>query len=139
MFKAGDKVRFIRGEIIEWELDEWWRKDDLEIDKEYIIESVSDNDGISLRGKLYWHHPAHFVLKGTKEYKVRLSQDDLDAIFLSSSLIGGNPNTTSRSVFSNVEVNHIIGLHSSFLQQGYNYNFLSKYRTGNIDFIKKVY
>jgi hypothetical protein len=73
------------------------------------------------------------------ETKVKLSQDDLDAIFLLSSLIGGNPNTTSRSVFSNVEVNHIIGLHSSFLQQGYNYNFLSKYRTGNIDFIKKVY
>jgi hypothetical protein len=78
-----------------------------------------------------------------EKYMVKLTQDEVDALALICSVIGGYPDTTSRSVFSPDSENpDVIDLEkvSTFYNMILNrqYSDLMKYRSGGVHFNKKV-
>jgi hypothetical protein len=97
-FKKGDKVRLVKGGIIDWESDVWWEKDGLVMDGEYIVDYVTNiATGIIIVGHRYTHHPDHFELVNkSKEYVVKLTQDEVDALVLVTGSLYGDTTYSMR-------------------------------------------
>ena len=94
-FNVGDKVRLVKGGMIDWENNQWWEYDELEIGQEYTI-SIIDDDSILLHDHIYAHHQDHFELveKGDN-YIVKLTQDEVNALLSISNYINGDYDTSS--------------------------------------------
>jgi len=149
MFKKGDRVRFIHGGVIGWETKEYHKSDNLEYGKVYTVEEVDNNPiCILLYDHSMWHHPDHFMLSDEHEdehgYIVKMTQDEVDAISLSCSLIGGSPYNSSRRVLSNPDMmagDNILYQKSTYYDEYLSKNSylaLTKYRDGKISFNKIV-
>jgi hypothetical protein len=104
-FNVGDKVRFIKDGMIDWENEQWWEYDELEIGQEYTIRII--DGGILLHDHIYAHHPDHFELveKGDN-YIVKFTQDEVNALLSISNYINGDYDTSSivfRLLYSIIE------------------------------------
>jgi len=94
-FKIGDKVRFIKGGMIDWENEQWWEYDELKIGHEYTIRII--DGGILLRDHIYAHHQDHFELvEKTNNYIVKLNQDEVDALIDAVGLVNGDTHSIRR-------------------------------------------
>jgi len=96
-FNVGDRVRLVRGGVIGWEGRSWWEVEHLKILGEYTIQDISDDGDVLLSNSGYWHHPDHFELVvRQKEYKVRLTQSEVDALIDAVGMVHGEDYTMRR-------------------------------------------
>jgi hypothetical protein len=104
MFKKGDIVKLVKGGIINWEDTAWWEKDGLKIGGEYTVDYVTDTAaGIIIDGHRYTHHPDHFEpVNKSKEYVVKLTQDEVDALVLVTGSIHGDTTYSMRVYTSHI-------------------------------------
>jgi len=90
-FKKGDKVRLIKGGNIGSESTPWWKYSGLMIGNEYIVE-YTRNDGIKVETYPFIHHINHFeLIKSCKEYVVKLTQNEVDALIDVAGVVSGDP------------------------------------------------
>jgi hypothetical protein len=114
MFKIGDRVKLVRGGILGHEVMPWWEKSGLKMNDEYIIQDIINNE-VLIYNHVYWHYYDHFELVDKLyEYKVKLSQEEVDALTIVCPVIGGSIRTTSRSVFNTNTLNKTLVECSSF-------------------------
>jgi hypothetical protein len=78
-----------------------------------------------------------------EEYIVKMDQEEVDSIALICSVIGGYPDTTSRSVFApddkgsdGIDLEKVSIFYNMILNR--QYSDLMKYRSGGVHFNKKV-
>jgi hypothetical protein len=98
MFKIGDKVRLVKGDVIDYESTVWWELGGLKIGGEYTVDYVLDSGDIRFEGYKYNHHPDHFELIDKHEYIIKLNQSEIDALVDMSGSIYGNGNTMRKHI-----------------------------------------
>jgi hypothetical protein len=102
-FKKGDIVKLVKGGIIEWEDIAWWERDGLVIGGEYTVDYVTNMGNIELVDCTYAHHPNHFKLVNkSKEYVVKLTQDEVDALVLVTGSLYGDTTYSMRAYTSHI-------------------------------------
>jgi hypothetical protein len=90
-FKLGDKVRLVKGGVIDWEGTAWWERNGLEIGGEYIIDYIDQDGDISFENCTHVYHQDHFELvEKTNNYIVKLNQDEVDALIDAVGLVNGD-------------------------------------------------
>ncbi len=90
-FKTGDKVKLVRGGVIDNEDIPWWKDDGLEIGDEYIVSRINFFGDVELIDHAYAHHPDHFELVDEHEYIIKLNQSEIDALInLCGEIYGDN-------------------------------------------------
>jgi hypothetical protein len=103
MFKKGDKVRLVKGGMIDREDTAWWEMDGLEIGGEYTVDYVTNTGNIELVDCTYAHHPGHFEpINKSKEYIVKLTQDEVDALTLVTGSLYGDTTHSMRTYTSHI-------------------------------------
>jgi hypothetical protein len=102
-FKKGDIVRLVKGGMIDWEGTAWWERDGLEIGGEYPVNCVANTGNIVIDGYRYTHHPDHFEpINKSKEYIVKLTQDEVDALTLVTGSLHGDTIHSMRAYTSHI-------------------------------------
>jgi hypothetical protein len=89
--------------VIGWENTAWWERDGLKIGDEYTVDHVRDSGDISFEDYMLTHHSDHFEpVNKSKEYVVKLTQDEVDALILATGSIHGDATYSMRVYTSHI-------------------------------------